>query len=264
MARGPKKHLKRLNAPKHWMLDKMGGTWAPRPSTGPHKLRECLPLVLVLRNRLKYALTKKEVQQILMQRLIKVDGKVRTDANYPCGFMDVISIDKTDEHFRMMYDAKGRFVLHRLNGNKALAKENQYKLARVLRVAVGAKGVPYITTHDGRTIRYPDPLAKLHDVVKVDIETNKAQDVVKFETGATCIVTRGQNQGRVGVIIGREKHIGSFEIVHVKDAKGRAFATRIANVFPLAGKDDEALVSLPRSKGVRDSILEERKKRLGY
>merc|ERR1711924_457786 len=29
MSRGPKKHLKRLNAPKHWMLDKMGGVWAP-------------------------------------------------------------------------------------------------------------------------------------------------------------------------------------------------------------------------------------------
>jgi small subunit ribosomal protein S4e len=27
MARGPIKHLKRLNAPKHWMLDKLGGTW---------------------------------------------------------------------------------------------------------------------------------------------------------------------------------------------------------------------------------------------
>ena len=25
MARGPKKHLKRLNAPSHWMLDKLGG-----------------------------------------------------------------------------------------------------------------------------------------------------------------------------------------------------------------------------------------------
>merc|ERR1712057_16140 len=87
----------------------MGGTWAPRPSTGPHKLRECLPLILVLRNRLKYALTKKEVQQILMQRLVKVDGKVRTDVNFPCGIMDVISIEKTDEHFRMLYDPKGRF-----------------------------------------------------------------------------------------------------------------------------------------------------------
>jgi hypothetical protein len=26
-ARGPKKHLKRLNAPKHWMLSKMDGIW---------------------------------------------------------------------------------------------------------------------------------------------------------------------------------------------------------------------------------------------
>merc|ERR1711970_603256 len=238
MARGPKKHLKRLNAPKHWMLDKMGGTWAPRPSTGPHKLRECLPLVLILRNRLKYALTKKEVQQILMQRLIKVDGKVLTDS-------------------------KGRFVVHRLN-NKQFSKEMRFKLCRVQKLSWGAKGVPYLTTHDGRTIRYPDPCSKTHDTVKVDIATGKASDSIKFETGATAVITRGQNQGRVGIITGREKHIGSFEIVHVKDSKGRSFATRISNVFCIAGKEDDADISLPKGKGIRDNILEERKKRLGY
>jgi hypothetical protein len=27
MVRGPKKHMKRLNAPKHWMLDKLGGVF---------------------------------------------------------------------------------------------------------------------------------------------------------------------------------------------------------------------------------------------
>lgn len=79
--------MKRLNAPKAWMLDKLGGVFAPRPSTGPHKLRESLPLVIFLRNRLKYALTNSEVTKIVMQRLIKVDGKVRTDSNYPAGFM---------------------------------------------------------------------------------------------------------------------------------------------------------------------------------
>ena len=114
MPRGPKKHLKRLNAPKRWMLDKLGGIYAPKPSPGPHKSRECLPLILVLRNRLKYALTGKEVMSILMQRLIKVDGKVRTDKTYPVGFMDTISIDKTDEHFRILYDVKGRFTVHRI------------------------------------------------------------------------------------------------------------------------------------------------------
>ena len=72
MARGPKKHLKRLRAPKHWMLDKLTGIFAPRPSTGPHKMRESLPLVVFLRDRLKYALTKKECQTILMNRLVKV------------------------------------------------------------------------------------------------------------------------------------------------------------------------------------------------
>ena len=86
-ARGPKKHLKRLAAPSSWMLDKLSGTYAPRPSPGPHKLRESLPLTIFLRNRLKYALTGKEVLSIVMQRLIKVDGKVRTDPTYPTGFM---------------------------------------------------------------------------------------------------------------------------------------------------------------------------------
>jgi small subunit ribosomal protein S4e len=79
MARGPKKHLKRLNTPKSWMLSKMDGIFAPRPSPGPHKLRECLPLILILRNKLKYALTGKETKQICMERHVKVDGKVRTD-----------------------------------------------------------------------------------------------------------------------------------------------------------------------------------------
>eukprot|EP00242_Pyramimonas_sp_CCMP2087_P012616 CAMPEP_0198197326 /NCGR_PEP_ID=MMETSP1445-20131203/919_1 /TAXON_ID=36898 /ORGANISM="Pyramimonas sp., Strain CCMP2087" /LENGTH=137 /DNA_ID=CAMNT_0043866585 /DNA_START=100 /DNA_END=510 /DNA_ORIENTATION=+ len=137
MARGPKKHLKRLNAPRHWMLDKMGGVFAPRPTAGPHKLRECLPLMLVLRNRLKYALTGREVNAICMQRLIKVDSKIRTEKNYPTGFMDVIDIEKTDEHFRVVYDTKGRFIMHRITKEEA-----SYKLCKVIKLQVGSKGVP--------------------------------------------------------------------------------------------------------------------------
>merc|ERR1712137_593344 len=101
MARGPKKHLKRLVAPKSWMLDKLGGVFAPKPSTGPHKSRECLPLIIFMRNRLKYALTGDEVKKIVKQRLVKVDGKVRTDPRYPAGFMDVVTLERTGENFRV-------------------------------------------------------------------------------------------------------------------------------------------------------------------
>ena len=91
------------------MLDKLSGTYAPRPAAGPHKIRESLPLVVLLRNRLKYALTGREVLSITAQRLIKVDGKVRTEPTYPTGFMDVVSIEKSGEHFRILYDVKGAY-----------------------------------------------------------------------------------------------------------------------------------------------------------
>lgn len=82
------------------MLDKLGGVFAPRPSTGPHKLRESLPLLIFLRNRLKYALNGAEVTKIVMQRLIKVDGKVRTDPTYPAGFMGKLLLLQVCESVR--------------------------------------------------------------------------------------------------------------------------------------------------------------------
>jgi len=256
MARGPKKHLKRLHAPKTWMLDKLGGVYAPRPSTGPHKLRESLPLVIFLRNRLKYALTKAEVTKIVMQRLVKVDGKVRTDPTYPAGFMDVVEIEKTGENFRLIYDVKGRFTIHRIT-----AEEAKYKLCKIRRVQVGPKGVPNVVTNDGRTIRYPDPLAKVNDTVQVDIGSGKILDFIKFEPGNLCMITGGRNLGRVGTVVSRERHPGSFDIVHVKDSMGHVFATRLNYVF-IIGKGNKPFVSLPKGKGVKLSIAEERNKRI--
>ena len=121
------------------MLDKLGGVFAPKPSSGPHKTRECLPLIIFLRNRLKYALTYVEARKICKQRLIQIDGRVRTDFLFPAGFMgtccdddddddesnrpclslDVITIEKTGEHFRLIYDIKGRFCVHRISAEEA-------------------------------------------------------------------------------------------------------------------------------------------------
>jgi small subunit ribosomal protein S4e len=134
---------------------------------------------------------------------------------------DVISIEKSDEYFRLLYDVKGRFAIHRITGEEA-----SYKLCKVRKVALGARGVPHIVTHDGRTIRYPDPLIRANDTVKFDLENGKISDFVKFDTGNIVMITGGRNMGRVGVIVHREKHVGGFDIVHVKDSLDRQFATR--------------------------------------
>jgi len=237
------------------MLDKMGGVFAPRPTAGPHKMRECLPLMLVLRNRLKYALTGREVNAICMQRLIKVDSKIRTEKNYPTGFMDVIDIEKTDEHFRVVYDTKGLFIIHRITKEEA-----SYKLCKVTKLQVGSKGVPNVVTHDGRTIRYPDPLVRVLDTIVVDVATNKIKDSIKFDLGNLVMVTGGRNMGRVGTVVHREKHKGNHDICHVRDAAGNDFATRMSNVFVI-GKGNKPMISLPKAKGIKASIMDELEKR---
>ena len=65
----------------------------------------------------------------------------------------------------------------------------QYKLCRVRHQKIGDRGVPYIATNDGRTIRYPDPLIKVNDTVKIELETGKVVEHIKFDVGNICMVT---------------------------------------------------------------------------
>ena len=136
------------------------------------------------------------------------------------------------------------------------ARAAQYKLCRIKKVATGPKGVPYIVTHDGRTIRYPSPDVKVNDTVKVDIESGKITEHLKFEVGQLVMITGGHNIGRVGVLISREKHLGGYEISHIKDAASKTFSTRTANVF-IIGEGNRSYISLPKGKGIKLSIMEE-------
>jgi len=257
MARGPKKHLKRLNAPSHWMLDKLGGVYAPRPRAGTHKLLESLPLQLIIRNKLKYALTGRELLMVLKQRMLQVDGRPRTDPKFPAGFMDVISIPKTKETFRLLYDVKGRFVLHKIG-----AAEAGFKLARVINTTYAPDRTPFLSTHDGRTIRFPDPTIKSDDSVLIDIASGKIKEFVRFKPGAFAFVTGGANTGRIGEIVDVERHPGSFDIVHIKDSQDRTFATRKANVFVIGASTDKPLITLPKLKGVKPSLVADREKKI--
>lgn len=187
-----------------------------------------------------------------MERHVKIDGKIRTDHRFPAGFMDVIELDKSGDRFRVLFDTKGRFVMHRINREEAT-----YKLCRINKVYIGAKKVPMAVTHDGRTLRYPDPDAKINDSVKIDIATGKFSDILKFELGAMVMLTKGRNAGRVGTLMHIEHHENSFDIVTIKDVKGHTFATRLENVFVI-GSGSKAEVSLPKGRGIKKSIMEER------
>ena len=241
MVPGIKKHLKRLKAPKKWMLSKLGGIWAPKPKSGPHKKFDSFPLILILRNKLHYALNSREVIQILQKKEVKIDGKVRTEKNYPTGIMDTIKIEKTGENFRVLYNKIGRFILHRIH-----EKEGSFKLCKVLKLKKGPKGIPFIVTHDGRTIRFPDPSIKINDSVLFDLNEKRIIDFVKFGIGTLCLIIGGSNIGKIGIITYREQNQGISSIVKLKDADNFEFSTKLSNIFVI-GKGNKSLVSLPNN-----------------
>jgi small subunit ribosomal protein S4e len=257
--KGQRKIVKRVNAPKNWYLGKLKGVYATKPSAGPHKMRECIPLNVLLQQRLKYALSRDESRKIVRNRegMIKVDGKIRRDHRFPLGQMDVVSIEKTNEHFRILRDCKGRFHPHRID-----AKEANFKLCKVTQKKIGKNKVPYIVTHDGRTVRFPHPDIQIGDSVKLNLTSHEIDGVIKFTNGCTVTLTGGNNIGRIGVLQSIEKHTGSYDIAHVRDANNAHFSTRIGNIIVI-GDGKTPAISLPKGEGIKLSLMEQRAERMG-
>jgi len=214
---------------------------------------------VLLQQRLKYALTRNESKKIANDKegLIKVDGKVRRDHRFPLGMMDVITIDKTNEHFRILMDTKGKFMPHRVD-----AKEAGFKLCKIIKKTIGKNKIPYIVTHDGRTLRFPHPDIEIGDSIKYNLSTHEIDGVIKFVNGASVILTGGNNIGRIGVISHIEKHLGSYDIGHVKDVKGAAFSTRLTNLFVI-GDGKTPAISLPKGEGIKLTLVEDRDAKIG-
>ena len=168
--------------------------------------------------------------------------------------MDVLNVVKTGENFRLLYDEKGSFTLIKVND-----KEANFNLCKIVKKAVGPNKIPYIVTHDARTIRFPHPDINEGDTVKYDLENSQILSWISNEPGHLAYVTGGNNIGRVGTIMHVERHLGSFDIVHLRDSNGKTFATRSGNIFIIGNKKSE--ITLPANEGLYYSILEEKSKK---
>ena len=126
-----------------------------------------------------------------------------------------MTIEKTGEFFRLIYDTKGRFKVHPISKDEAA-----YKLCKVKKTMWLKTAIPVLITHDARSIRYPHPDIRVNDTVMVEIATGKIIKYLTFEVGKLAMITGGANIGRVGVIQRREKLMGTVDIIHVKDANG--------------------------------------------
>ncbi|MFX1577334.1 MAG: 30S ribosomal protein S4e [Promethearchaeota archaeon] len=245
MAKGPRKHMKRLAAPGHWQIKRKVHPFTIRANPGPHSLQEGIPLGVIVRDMLQLTTTLGETRRILSQGHVKVDGRIRKDYKYPVGLMDVIEIAATKTKVRVVPDSQ-----HLLRLFEIPKKELNLKPCKITGKKTVAKGNIQLHLHDGRTIllQVKDPKAKPKepyrpgDTLLLKLPDQTIQEHIPLKKGITAVITGGDHTGNVGKLIkiDPENRLGT-----IQTTKDQTILTAIRYVFPL-GKD-QSLVSIPEA-----------------
>ena len=236
-------HLKSLAAPKHYPTIRTVFTVAPSP--GPHPAEESIPLLIIVRDFLKYAEDSASARKIIKMRKILVDGRVVTDHKFPVGLMDVVSIPETDEHYRIL-PLKGKG----LRPFKISGEEASFKVGQIRRKMHVRGGDLQFTLHDGRNIRFKEVTEevrsyKTYDSFKISIPDQRILDYVRLDKGVYALIYRGSKMGMHGrvVDIRREVIYPDKPTVTIETSNMARVTTRITHVIPVGG--EEPWVQLP-------------------
>ncbi len=189
------KHLKRLAMPRRWTIPKKQHIWATKTSPGPHPQENSIPLVIVLRDVLKICDSAAEARRVIGAREILVDGGVVNDHKRPIGFMDVVSIPKMDDQYRVLLDPKGRIRL------TAIPKEeSHWKLVRIEDKTTIKGGKTQLNLHDGRNIIVKKDIYRTGDVLKIEIPSQKILTRYQLSDGNVAMIIGGKHAGQIAPI----------------------------------------------------------------
>ncbi len=226
-----KKHIKRMAAPKSWAVPRKTSHWITKPSPGPHGTQESMPLLAVVRDMLKLCDNSREARFIIGSRTISVDGKIVTDYKFPVGLMDVVTVLKTKQSFRMLIDYKAKLQLIPIDDT-----EKDWKLARVDDKQVVRKGKVQLNLHDGRCILLPKDQYRTGDVLKIELPSQKIMKAFKLDKGSVAFLVGGSHPGSVQIIENYQIKRGSApNLVTFKEG----FETVKENVFVIGDKVPE-------------------------
>lgn len=232
------RHMKRLTAPRSWPIPRKTKHWIVHPSPGPHSVEMSLPVLVVVRDMLHLCDTAVEARHILSAGDVLIDGRIVKDRKFPVGLMDIVSIPKLNQHYRMLLNQRGKFELVKIPQGK-----EQWKLCRIEGKTTVRNAKTQIGLHDGRSILVDSDKYKTGDVLKIEVPTQKILDTYRLTKGSTAIIISGAHAGKMAII---EDYIVTRtpgpNIVKFKDGT----STVNENVFVVGSKTPE--IELPEAR----------------
>jgi small subunit ribosomal protein S4e len=211
-----KNHLKSIAAPRTWKLDRKKCKFIMRPNPGAHKFELGMPLGVILRDHLKLASTMSEVEKMLNNNDILVDGKRKRDRREIVGLFDIINVSSLNKYFQVEIDNKGRLILTEINEKNANVKICKVTGKKALK---GAK--VQLNLYDGKNVLTVKDV-KVGDSVIFNVEKRQIEKVLPLKEGAEILLTKGKHAGSSGKL----ESLQGETAIYVNDKGNKIETTR--------------------------------------
>ena len=214
-------HLKRIAAPRSWMIDRKNHVFVMKPLPSGHALKQGLPLGLVLRDVLGLGRTLVEIKKVLHGSEVLIDGKRQKDPHYLVGLFDVISLPSLKKAYLVAFDTKGRMVV------KETKPTETSKLCKVVGKTVLGKDKIQLHLHDGKNVLSSQKV-QVGDTVTLRFPSLSIEEVLPLKPGSHVYLTGGKHQGEWGTV----KGIKGNEATYISKEKETATLKRYLFVLP--------------------------------
>lgn len=194
-------HLKRINAPKSWPIERKASKFVAKPLPGPHKLQESMPLGVILREILKIGNIKREIKIALNNKNVLVNNVVRKEFRFPVGILDTLAIPELNKFFRLIYNKKGK-----LNLTEIPKEETHQKILKIIGKTILKKGKVQLNLYDGENLIVEKDNYKVGD--SVILKENKIVKHLKFDKDSLVYLTGGKHIGAKGKVVEIKKNLG--------------------------------------------------------
>ncbi len=236
--KGGLNRLKRQLAPAFWEIPRKDYRFALKPIPATHPIARCYPLGILLRDIFNIAPTMREVEKVVKQGNVLIDGVKRYDVHFPVGLMDVIEIPLLKKAYRLV--PKDGVELRPIEVSD---DEKGLKLCKIIRKQkVKGDKIQY-TLHDGRNIIQSNNNFNTHDTLLIKVPGQEVIDVVRLQNNTLALVTGGANVGMLGSIL--EVKEGNFTLpkrVTIKDLASNKHVELPVNLVIAVGGSGKPLI----------------------
>lgn len=184
-------HVKRIAANKSWPIPRKGTKYLIVPS---HNKKSGIPLLIVMRDVLKFVKTKKELKKALLEGNVLVNTIPVKKENYSLTLFDNISLPLMKKYFKLNYTNTGK-----INFEEVSEDECSRKTIKVLGKKVLKKNIIQINLSDGRNLISKEKI-NVGDSIIIKFKDNKIEKILPLVEKANVLIIKGKHKGKQGVL----------------------------------------------------------------